>query len=61
MRRVHETVPQSGELVLIDATSNLDRNDSKVFHLVCPSPVGSLPLATLITTREDTETVLFAL
>ena len=37
MRRVHETVPQSGELVLVDATSNLDRNDSKLFHLVCPS------------------------
>ena len=61
MRRVHEKVPQSGELCLIDATSNLDRYDSKVFHIVCPSPVGSLPLATLITTREDTETVLFAL
>ena len=61
MRRVHETIPQSGEIVFMDATSNLDRNDSKVFHLVCPSPVGGLPLATLITTREDSETVLFGL
>ena len=61
MRRVHETIPQSGDIVFMDATSNLDRNDSKVFHFVCPSPVGALPLATLITTREDTETVLFGL
>ena len=61
MRRVHETIPQSGDIVFMDATSNLDRNDSKVFHLVCPSPVGGLPLATLITTREDSETVLFGL
>ena len=61
MRRVHETIPQSGELVLIDATSNLDRNDSKLFHLVCPSAIGALPLGELITTREDTDTVAFGL
>ena len=61
MRRVHETVPQSGELVLIDATSNLDRNDSKLFHLVCPSAIGALPLAEIITTREDANTISFGL
>ena len=33
MHRVHKTIPQSGELVLVDATSNLDRNDTKLFHL----------------------------
>ena len=61
MRRVHGTIPQCGNIVLIDATSNLDRNDSKLFHLVCPSPIGALPLAEIITTREDTETVMFGL
>ena len=61
MKRVHQTVPQSGEIVCVDSTSNLDRNDSKVFHLVCPSPIGGLPLATIITSREDTETLVFAL
>ena len=61
MRRVHETVPQSGDIVLVDATSNLDRNDSKLFHLVCPSAIGALPLAEIITTREDGATILFAL
>ena len=61
MRRVHETVPQSGEMVLIDATSNLDRQDSKLFHLVCPSVIGALPVGVIITTREDTDTVRFGL
>ena len=61
MHRVHTTVPQSGEIIMIDATSNLDRTDSKLFHLVCPTAVGALPLAEIITTREDGPTVLFAL
>ena len=54
MHRVHSMVPQAGELVLIDATSNLDRSDTKLIHVVCPSPIGSLPLADIIVTREDT-------
>ena len=61
MRRVHEIIPQSGELILMDATSNLDRNDSKLFHLYCPSSIGGLPVAELITTREDAPTITFAL
>ena len=44
MRRVHGNIPQCGEIVLIDATSNLDRNDVKLFHLVCPSTIGALPI-----------------
>ena len=28
MRRVHQVIPQSGELIFMDATSNLDRNDT---------------------------------
>ena len=57
MRRVHKMIPQSGELVMMDATSNVDRSDTKIFHLMCPSPAGGLPLATLVTTREDANTV----
>ena len=60
MHRVHSMVPQAGELVLIDATSNLDRSDTKLIHVVCPSPIGSLPLADIIVTREDTNTLTFA-
>ena len=61
LRRVHQTIPQSAELVFIDATSNVDRNDTKLLHLVCPSVVGGLPLADILCTREDTETIHFAL
>ena len=61
MRRVHQIIPQSGELILMDATSNLDRNDTKLFHLYCPSSIGGLPVAELITTREDGPTIAFAL
>ena len=59
MRRVHKVIPQSAELILMDATSNLDRNDTKLFHLICPSVIGGLPVAELLTTREDTDTILF--
>ena len=61
MQRVHKMIPQSGDLLLMDATSNVDRSDSKIFHLMCPSPAGGLPLATLVTTREDAKTIEFAL
>ena len=37
------------------------RNDTKLFHLMCPSLVGGLPVAILVTTREDTETIKFGL
>ena len=61
MRRVHQLIPQSGDLLMMDATSNVDRSDTKIFHLMCPSPAGGLPLATLVTTREDSNTIKFGL
>ena len=56
-RRVHDCLPQAGDIVLVDATSNLDRQDTKLFHIICPSPAGGLPLGTVITSREDEVTV----
>ena len=61
MHRLHSTVPQASEIVMMDATSNLDRLDSKLFHFMCPSTVGALPLAEMITTREDEDTIKFGL
>ena len=52
-RRVHENLSQAGDIILVDATSNLDRQDTKLFHIVCPSPVGSMPFGNIITSRED--------
>ena len=60
-RRVHEHSPSAGDILIMDATANLDRNDSKIFHLMCPSPLGGLPLGTLITTRANESTLNEAL
>ena len=48
-------------MVLMDATSNLERYDTKLFHLICPSAVGGLPLGNIITSKEDEETIYAAL
>ena len=45
----------------MDATSNLDRHDTKLFHLICPSAVGGLPLGNILTSKEDEETIAAAL
>ena len=39
--RMHETLPQAGDVVMMDATSGIDRIDSKVFWLVMLSPAGA--------------------
>ena len=59
--RVHENIPAAGDLLIMDATANLDRNDTKLFHLMCPSPIGGLPLGTIITTKADEVTLCEAL
>ena len=60
-RRVHENVPQAGDIVLVDATSNLNRHDTKLFHLVCPSHAGCLPLGAILASREDEATISAAI
>ena len=52
---------KAGDIVFVDATSGLDRSDVKLVHLVCPSPLGGLPLADMILTREDEKTFTFGL
>ena len=42
-------------------TSNLDRSDKKLFHLMCPSAIGGLPLGTLMVSKEDESTIRVAL
>ena len=44
---------QSSDVVnMIDATSGLDRCDSKIFWIVMPSPGGAMPLETLFVSSE---------
>lgn len=59
--RVHKNIPAAGDLLIIDATANIDLMDSKLFHLMCPTPIGGLPLGTLILTRADETTIREAL
>ena len=40
----------------MDSTSNLD---TKLFHLICPTPAGGLPLGNILTSKED-ESVISA-
>ena len=55
--RIHENIPAAGDILVVDATANLDRSDTKLFHLMCPSPIGGLPLGTIITTKADEATL----
>ena len=36
---------------------HLDRHDTKLFHLLCPTPVGGLPLGVILTSIEDEKTI----
>ena len=38
---------------MCDSTGSLDRVNSKLFRMVCPSPAGALPLATVILSTEN--------
>ena len=51
--RVHQMLPSSGDIALLDATSNLDRVDSKLFRFLTVSPSGGLPLGQIVTSSEQ--------
>ena len=57
MKRVHKEVQQSGELVFIDATSNTEEHNLKVFMLCTHHVAGALPLGILITSDEKQSTL----
>lgn len=57
MKRVHKKVPQSGELVFIDATSNTEEHNLKVFIMCTHSVAGALPCGILITSDEKESTL----
>lgn len=52
-QRVHKLLPQAGDIVYVDATSNLDRQDSKLVKFMTCSPAGGLPLGFVITPSES--------
>ena len=50
---MHKLLPQAGDIVYVDATSNLDRQDSKLVKFMTCSPAGGLPLGFVITPSES--------
>ena len=54
-KRVHKLLPQAGDIVYVDATSNLDRQDSKLIKFMTCSPAGGLPLGFVIVRSESEE------
>ena len=52
-----QVVPGSGDIVFIDATSNLDRCDTKLIRIITPSAAGGLTLGFCLASCE-TEVVL---
>ena len=59
MRRVHSVVPQSGQIMFVDATGSLDRCNHQLLKMMTESPVGGLPLGFIILS-EQTEKSLSA-
>ncbi|XP_035660668.1 uncharacterized protein LOC118405331 [Branchiostoma floridae] len=57
MKRVRREVPQSAELVFVDATSNTEEHNLKVFMLCTYHVAGALPLGIVITSDEKESTL----
>ena len=56
-KRVHKTVPQSGQIVFIDGTGSLDRVNHQLVKLMTESPVGGLPLGFIILSDQTEKTL----
>ena len=52
MKRVHKEIPQCGELVFVDSTSNVEEHNLKVFMMCTQSIAGALACGILITSNE---------
>ncbi|CAL9690696.1 unnamed protein product [Knipowitschia caucasica] len=61
MKRVLQMVEQSGEMIFMDSSGNMDRHNLRVFLLMTHSCCGGLPIGCLITTTESQNTIKAAL
>ena len=57
MKRVHRMVKHSAELVFVDASGHMDRQNARVFILLTHSAAGGLPLGILILANEQCATI----
>lgn len=54
MKRVHELLRSSGEVVFVDSSGNMDFENTRVFLFNTASVAGGLPLGVVFTTSEAT-------
>ena len=57
MARVHRHIKHAGELVFLDATSNVDEHNLKLFLMATHSPCGGLTLGIFLCNDEQQETL----
>ena len=57
MKRTHAQVPQSGDVMFVDATGSLDRCNHQVVKFMTASPAGGLPLGFLVLSNHTEETL----
>jgi hypothetical protein len=55
MKRTHALVPQSGDVMFVDATGSLDRCNHQVVKFMTASPAGGLPLGFLVLSNHSEE------
>lgn len=57
MKRAHELLVESGDIVLVDSTGNFECSESRVFFMICPTAAGGFPLGFGISHSESAETL----
>jgi predicted outer membrane lipoprotein len=61
MKRVQRIVKHSGEMVFVDASGSMDRQNMRVFMMLTHSAAGGLPIGVLIMSNEQCATITAAL
>ena len=52
MARAHELLPQTGELVMVDAAGGFDRQRHHLYLFISPTAAGGVPVGAIITDSE---------
>ena len=57
MKRTHQIVPQSGQIMFVDCTGSLDRMNHQLLKLMTESPAGGLPLGFIVLSDQKEESL----
>ena len=53
MKRVHEHLRETSEVVFADATGSVDQLNTAIIPFICTGSAGAVPLAVLFTSCQD--------